>query len=491
DLTGFGGGQVDGTTATPEGGLSSLAKLPHLESLWLSNCHFGGQYQELSELKSLQTLTMMMCDVTTSELESLEKALPNTRISHMTGGGGWVSGNASGFGPLAVGVIAGNGLQMVNTVKPFKQHSGSTTANKSLEEVLLATSELVADRAPLHDVIRQLAEKHGIKIDLDADGMKAVGVTRNIPITMEAKGVRLRSLLTLILDDYGLTWEVRDNERVVIIAKQQPEGANSASTGMRHELLKMLTINGKVETDQINAAITLVAAAGAQDATFAKRLLAEFDKCCREGSRAVGSRRNLIAVFTKMFESWAANRWRQQLSALNPDDLPQIEAGSAHSIAPLEESILQTVMEQGYSADRHEIASFTMAVRQLHHENAKPFLLDVLNNPSNNTGKWADNIGSSWVDAKFVAAVGLAELGEAAGVDWLLKTAEPNDFGIDESLFRYRHIHDQSSSLRASSRRALIDLFHLQSDATHSQLSIHWSTRTGEFPAGPVLLRGD
>ena len=69
--------------------LRRLKQLPQLETLWLTNCIVPEGYAVLKELKQLRELTMTMCNITDQELESLEEALPEARISHMTGGGSW------------------------------------------------------------------------------------------------------------------------------------------------------------------------------------------------------------------------------------------------------------------------------------------------------------------------------------------------------------------------------------------------------------------
>ena len=71
-------------------GLKHLKRLPKLKTLWLTNFDIPGGYAALKELAQLRELTMMMCNITAGELEALDEALPNTRISHMTGGGSWV-----------------------------------------------------------------------------------------------------------------------------------------------------------------------------------------------------------------------------------------------------------------------------------------------------------------------------------------------------------------------------------------------------------------
>ncbi|MBS0202544.1 MAG: M48 family metalloprotease [Planctomycetes bacterium] len=89
DLSGSGHPGVSPGQNFSIAGLQQLQKLKLLDTLWLNNCEIpGGGYQALKVLKQLRELTMMMCNITDAELDALEEALPNTRISHMTGGGG-------------------------------------------------------------------------------------------------------------------------------------------------------------------------------------------------------------------------------------------------------------------------------------------------------------------------------------------------------------------------------------------------------------------
>jgi Leucine-rich repeat (LRR) protein len=71
-------------------GLEQLKSLPRLETLWLTNFDIPGGYGGLKELQHLRELTFMMCNVTDQELELLERALPDTNISHASGGKTWL-----------------------------------------------------------------------------------------------------------------------------------------------------------------------------------------------------------------------------------------------------------------------------------------------------------------------------------------------------------------------------------------------------------------
>jgi hypothetical protein len=72
-------------------GLLHLQQLPNLRTLWLTNFDLPGGYAALQQLRQLRELSMMMCNITDGELEALQEALPNTRITHTTGGGSWTS----------------------------------------------------------------------------------------------------------------------------------------------------------------------------------------------------------------------------------------------------------------------------------------------------------------------------------------------------------------------------------------------------------------
>ncbi len=108
-----------------------------------------------------------------------------------------------------------------------------------------------------------------------------------------------------------------------------------------------------------------------------------------------------------------------------------------------------------------------------------------------NPNLWSDNLGGTWPDARFVAAVGLAELGDQAAIHWLLDKAKPNDFGLDESINQSRHERDRSGSLRESSRCALTDLFGQPEDSTEAQLSEWWKRSSAQIIPREVKLKTD
>jgi hypothetical protein len=144
--------------------------------------------------------------------------------------------------------------------------------------------------------------------------------------------------------------------------------------------------------------------------------------------------------------------------------------------------LLAQVIEYGRESNSSDIDAFVFAARQAHHPQAKQFLLDVLHNPhvlhnpldsdfdplgdaatesakGKAKGKWADNQGGSWEEARFHAAIGLAELGVKDGVVWLIDGARANNSGVYGSIFRHPHALDKSGGgLRINCEHALADL---------------------------------
>jgi hypothetical protein len=93
---------------------------------------------------------------------------------------------------------------------------------RSLDDI--ATLEFI--ETPLVDVIEVLKDAHQIPIEIDAKALDDVGLSPDIPVTRNLKGVTLRSALRLMLREMDLTYVVRDE--VLLITT--PEEAESKLT---------------------------------------------------------------------------------------------------------------------------------------------------------------------------------------------------------------------------------------------------------------------
>ena len=72
-------------------GIQALKAAPRLRTLWIIGFPHDANYFALGELKQLRELHFEMSLTELRDLESLEAALPHTRITAGTGGG-WVGG---------------------------------------------------------------------------------------------------------------------------------------------------------------------------------------------------------------------------------------------------------------------------------------------------------------------------------------------------------------------------------------------------------------
>ena len=254
------------------------------------------------------------------------------------------------------------------------------------------------------------------------------------------------------------------------------------------DVLNRLVRGGKIDSRSLQDMIARVAECGARDAEFARLVQAEFEKSCVVDSPSARANRDLLAVMARLFQALAKPRWVAQLSRLSSDRTKAEEIARKVNLdanRDLEKELLASLIRHAYDADRSSIAGFALAVRLLHHPDGRDFLRDVLRNSHT---KWKDNTGGGWTDAQFVAAVGLAELNEPDGVDWLLSNARDNNFGIDGSLWTHMHVRDSRGSLRGSSRLSLANLFGLDGAPNFVPLNDWWRDNKNQFTARPVTL---
>jgi len=76
---------------------------------------------------------------------------------------------------------------------------------------------------PLKEAIDYLKDKHGIPIVLNSKALQDAGVNPDTPLTKDLKNITLRSALRLILNDFDLTYVVRD-EVLLITSHDDAEG---------------------------------------------------------------------------------------------------------------------------------------------------------------------------------------------------------------------------------------------------------------------------
>ena len=278
----------------------------------------------------------------------------------------------------------------------------------------------------------------------------------------------------------------------------------AATADEAYQAMEKLLANPKMNGTSTERYIETAASRMTSNIEFAKYVLDRFRIACEGGESNYLARRHSLAVLTRAFHAWGQSRWSPDPASIEQHAKPS--ETWPQEIRDFELSSLESVVSYGLKATRSDIVDFVLAARALHHPNAKPFLQAVMLNPQSlnsspyatpapvatpsKQSTWSDNIGGTWPDARFVAAVGLAELGDPSAIDWLLDKAEPKDFGF-ESIYLASHERDRSGSLRESSRCALIDLFGHPKDLTATQLSDWWKLNRAVVTRRMVRLKSD
>lgn len=85
----------------------------------------------------------------------------------------------------------------------------------NIREQLNEKADLDVSEVPLWEVAVYLKQRHGIEIQLDNKALGDAGVGSDIPITRSVKGITLRSILNLILNDLDLTYVIQDGSLVI------------------------------------------------------------------------------------------------------------------------------------------------------------------------------------------------------------------------------------------------------------------------------------
>ncbi len=84
------------------------------------------------------------------------------------------------------------------------------TAEKKIQEALKSPTELDFVEQPLENVIGYLKDYHKIEIQLDKKVLTEAGINSDTPVTVNLKGISLRSALRLMLHDLGVTYMIQD-----------------------------------------------------------------------------------------------------------------------------------------------------------------------------------------------------------------------------------------------------------------------------------------
>jgi len=91
-------------------------------------------------------------------------------------------------------------------------------AEAKIRQELRAPTTLEFIETPLDDVVAYLKDLHGIEIQIDRRELETAGLSGDVAITGNYKGVSLRSALRLMLGQYELSYVVRDEVLMITTA---------------------------------------------------------------------------------------------------------------------------------------------------------------------------------------------------------------------------------------------------------------------------------
>jgi hypothetical protein len=96
-------------------------------------------------------------------------------------------------------------------------------AEQRIIKELNNTTELAFIETPLKEVVSYLKDRHLIPIEMNTKALSDAGVNPDSPVTKDLKNITLRSALRLVLNDFDLTYVVRD-EVLMVTSHEDSEG---------------------------------------------------------------------------------------------------------------------------------------------------------------------------------------------------------------------------------------------------------------------------
>jgi hypothetical protein len=97
-----------------------------------------------------------------------------------------------------------------------------SAAKDPIGRALESVAEIDATDTPLSDLVNALEEEHGIEIQLDTRALEETGVTADVPVSFNVRGMTLGSALRHALRQHSLTWAIADGA-LVITTPQEAE----------------------------------------------------------------------------------------------------------------------------------------------------------------------------------------------------------------------------------------------------------------------------
>ncbi|QDT43386.1 hypothetical protein Pan241w_34860 [Gimesia alba] len=130
------------------------------------------------------------------------------------------------------------------------QPLNASPAEQKIWKALKKGIALKIEKLPLSDVMRTLSKQIGINIVLDSRGLEEVGLNSQTPITdFEVEGIRLKSVLVLMLEPLDLGFTVRE-EAIVITSRTRAQGKRVVVSYPVADLAIPIPLAGPVPNDE-------------------------------------------------------------------------------------------------------------------------------------------------------------------------------------------------------------------------------------------------
>jgi len=96
-----------------------------------------------------------------------------------------------------------------------------------IEAALASPTEICFVEAPLQEVLDSLKEQHHIEIQIDTKALEDAGIGTDSPVTIDLKGISLRSALNLMLRKLNLTSVIEDEVLAITTVEEAENRLNT------------------------------------------------------------------------------------------------------------------------------------------------------------------------------------------------------------------------------------------------------------------------
>jgi hypothetical protein len=200
---------------------------------------------------------------------------------------------------------------------------------------------------------------------------------------------------------------------------------------------------GKIETADIDAAVQLIASRGRNNGYW-REVLRQFQRNDTNDNSTPTPR--LLEILTKMLQRDGHARWLQS----HPEEIsawvPNVSLGA---------EVVDAVIARARKAEAGRLEPFVIAVAVARDPRSIGFLREIVQVKSeapNADRGFAPAPPTARIESRFYAAIALAEMGDVAGVEWLVEAPPAGD--VD----RLPHASAQSGSMLESRVLALNDV---------------------------------